>query len=141
MQRSTTIRCTARRGNALILVVLIAVAIIGVMMVGQFGGNQSYLQNVKSSKDKMEATIEDMTVQSIITDVVAFHTENGRYPKSIDELAGDTRQLYDDPWGAPLRLVITEQRGQPVIITITSAGEDGQFDTEDDQVEVRNSPI
>lgn len=145
-----------RAGNAgiFLLLLLIGVVIILAMYVmpiggGGAGGNgtgaatggTSYLDTIAKTQDMGEHSHVLQTTEAIATDLVIYYTEHNRYPDSIEELADHTARPYLDPWDDPLRLTIDDDRPGPALFIVSSRGNDGQWDTEDDIVIEKTAPF
>ena len=122
-----------RRGGAgggLILLLLIGVALMLVLMFGNFGG-KSYMQNVAGAKQKGNETGVDILAYSLVQMITAVRAGDPEAaPMTFDEL-GVSESSFIDPWGAPIRWEYDDEQ-RPTKVTVISNGQDGQPGTEDD---------
>jgi hypothetical protein len=120
----------ARPGNGLlILVVLIAVAIGLYMMFGSSGGQKSYMETVKDTKDRGVEMARQISTDQMNTLISMYRESNKKLPKEPAEL--DSPGAFNDPWGKEMTFTFGEKAGRTTV-TYQSAGPDGQFKSEDD---------
>lgn len=120
----------ARRGNGiLILVVLIAIAIVLYLMFGSMGGT-SYMQQVKKAKVSGEQVAREISTQQMSMLIAMYRQNNNKLPKEPADL--ESPNAFNDPWGKEMTFTFEEKNGKTMII-YRSAGPDGQFKTEDDK--------
>ncbi|HLO40794.1 MAG TPA: hypothetical protein VK176_07205 [Phycisphaerales bacterium] len=119
-----------RPGNGLmILVVLIAVAIGLYMLFGSAGGQKSYMQAVKETKDSGKEMARQISTDQMNTLISMYRESNKKLPKEPAEL--ESPGAFNDPWGKEMTFTFGEKAGRTTV-TYLSAGPDGQFKTEDD---------
>ncbi len=139
--------------GAFILLLLVGVVIILVMYTmptgggggkgaagGGGGSGTSYLDTISRTQDMGEESHVLQTAEAITTDLVTYNLEHNKYPTTIEELSEFTNSDYRDPWDDPLRLVIQKTAGRTTFI-ISSRGNDGEWDTEDDIVVEKPAPL
>lgn len=117
------------RGNGLlILVVLIAAAIVLYLMFGNMGGT-TYMDQVKQTKDRGEATAREISTGQMTMLIAMFRESNKRLPSQPSDM--ESPGAFNDPWGKEMTFTF-EERGGRTMVTFRSAGSDGEFGTEDD---------
>lgn len=127
-------------GGALILLLLIGVALILVLMFGNFGGNQSYMQNVANAKKKGDKMGVDVLAYSLVQMITAVRATNpDAVPKTFDDL-GTSESAYIDPWGDPIRWEYDDPT-HPTKVTVISDGPDNRPNTEDDVKVEKTLPL
>lgn len=129
-----------RRGNgALILMLLIGVALVLVLMFGNFGG-KSYMQNVAGAKKKGNETGVDVLAYSLVQMITAARATNpDAVPTSFEDL-GAAESAYIDPWGKPIRWEYDDAK-HPKSVRVISDGPDGQPGTGDEVVVEKPLPL
>lgn len=121
----------AGAGGGLILLLLIGVALMLVLMFGNFGGNKSYMQNVAGAKQKGNETGVDVLAYSLVQMITAVRaTDPEAVPTTFDQL-GVSPANFTDPWGSPIRWEFDDAT-RPKNVTVISDGPDNQPGTEDD---------
>lgn len=130
-----------RRGNgALILMVLIGVAIMLVVMFGNFGGNKSYMQNVAGAKKKGDTTGVEVLAYSLVQMLTHERAMNPDSVPTTFEAMGTTESAFIDPWGKPIRWEFDDPT-RPTSVTVISDGPDGLPGSEDDVVVEKPLPL
>ena len=118
-------------GGGMILMLLIGVALVLVLMFGNFGGNQSYMQNVATGKKKGNEMGVDVLAYSLVQMITAVRASDAdAVPMTFDDL-GVSESAYIDPWGDPIRWVYDDPK-HPKSVIVISDGPDNRPDTEDD---------
>lgn len=135
----------AKQRGFTLLEIMVVIVILGLLA-------SFIVPNLMGNKDKADR-------QKAVSDIVAlenaldmYRLDNGRYPNNQQGLAaliakpttpplprnypeeGYLRRLPQDPWGNDYQL---RNPGKTSKIEIVSAGQDGEFDTEDD---ITNGP-
>lgn len=130
-----------RRGHgALILSVLIAIAIILILMFGNFGGG-SYMKQVSNTRKKGKDTAAEISTQQLTILIAQYRQTNGKLPANWEELEAPA-ESYRDPWGQPLTFTCeTDKRTGSTKVTFRSIGPDGEANTADDVVRTENLPF
>ena len=124
-----SVLCAARRGFTLVEL-LVVVAIIGIL-------GTIAIQNVVEHLKKANVTAAEATVKSLSEAVTTYYIKNKKLPNSLNLLVegtdddppiveGGEKALYD-PWDNELKFEVRGKR-----FAVISAGEDGEFGTEDD---------
>lgn len=117
-------------GGAMILMVLIGVALLLVLMFGNFGG-QSYMQGVSGAKKQGEETGVQMLAQSLMQTITAVRaTDPEAVPMTFEDL-GAPASAFIDPWGNPIRWEYDDP-ARPTRVIVISDGPDNRAGTEDD---------
>jgi hypothetical protein len=129
--------------GALILLLLIGVAVMLFLMFGG-PGQPGVAQKALETKEAGEQIADEIQVRSIMQLVAAEMMSPGRDRRdplpSMDDL-GESARAITDHWGNRFRLDYeTDPSRRAPTALITSAGPDGQFDTEDDIVYRRSIP-
>ncbi len=121
-----------RRGSgALILVVLIALLIILILYFG--GGKSSYMNQVSNTRKQGKQVAQDINTGQLTTMISQYRQENGKLPKTWEDMEGLPRESYMDPWGKPMTFRCEEdKRGGKTKVIFHSDGPDGEPNTEDD---------
>lgn len=121
----------ARRGNGiLILIILIALAIGLYLMFGNMGGT-SYMNEVKKAKVGGETLAREISTDQMNLLIAMYRESNKKLPKSPADLDAPGGS-FNDPWGKEMTFTF-EEKGGKTTVTYLSAGQDGQFKTEDDK--------
>lgn len=120
-----------RRGNgALILIVLIAIAIMLYLYFG--GGNHSYMNQVKNTRKAGRDEAVTISFDQFNTLIGIYHQQNGKYPKSVEDM-GDDAASFRDPWGGAVTFTIEDPKnGKPPKVKYHSPGPDREDGTPDD---------
>ncbi len=79
-----------------------------------------------------------MAAHTVILRADEFRIDHEKYPADAVECFGDEIPPFD-AWGTPLKLVV-EIDGDESLLFVWSAGEDGEWDTEDDFVAACSPP-
>lgn len=120
----------ARRGNGLlILVVLIAVAIVLYLMFGNMGGT-SYMEEVKKTKDRGESMAREISTGQMSLLIAMYRQSNGRLPASPGDM--ESPGAFNDRWGREMSFTFAS-RGGATIVTYRSGGSDGVLGNDDDE--------
>jgi general secretion pathway protein G len=127
-QEKRTVREALRQGFTL-MEILIAVAIIGILGAVAL---PALMGNLGSSRN----TAARELIANVETALNMYNMKKGRYPDSLEELTKETddeeallQGEYIDPWGKEIQYEKPKGKKRPLLI---SAGEDGEFGTEDD---------
>ena len=133
---------TSNRGNAAFgLIALLLVMAIGLyLMFGSMGGS-SYADGVNKARKQGQQVSIDMQAQQLLTSVTQYQLTNGQLPETMEDLEAPSKAFLD-PWGQQVRFTCEEdRRARKGVLTITSAGPDGEFGTEDDLVVEKDLPL
>lgn len=118
--------------GAAILFLLIGVAVILILMFGNFGGGKSYTQAVSDTKKEGESLAQQLDYRQLGLLVAQYRLENDKLPASIDDL-GVAPGTFKDQWGDPVTIRFDTTRAADAReVIIVSKGEDGRAGTEDD---------
>lgn len=132
----------ANRGNAAfgLIALLLVMAIVLYLMFGNMGGTTT-LDQVKKGRERGQQVSIDMQAEQLIVGVTQYQLANDKLPRSMEDLEAPAG-AYLDPWGQQMRFSCDRDvRAGKSAITIVSAGRDGEFETEDDVVVVRDLPL
>ena len=133
---------TSNRGNAAfgLIALLLVMAIALYLMFGSMGGS-SYAGSVNKARKQGQQVSIDMQAQQRLTSVTQYQLANGELPQTMEDLEAPPKAFLD-PWGQQVRFTCEEDvRARKGVLTITSAGPDGEFGTEDDVVVERELAI
>ena len=127
-QEKRIAREALRQGFTLIEI-LVVVAIIGMLGAVAVPAYMNYLADARIATTRSLIANVDVAVKS-------YNMKHGKYPESLDVLTQEQADGSDpmlegepvDPWGNELKY----ERPSKKRPTITSAGPDGEFGTEDD---------
>ena len=130
MHKTENIALRAARRGFTLVELLVVVAIIGIL-------GTIAIQNVVEHLKKANVTAAEATVKSVSESVTAYYIKNKKMPSSLNQLVegtddnppiieGGEKALYD-PWDNELKYEVRGKR-----FAVISAGEDGEFGTEDD---------
>lgn len=124
-----TVLKTARKAFTLVEL-LIVVAIIATLVAVMIPATVDHLK-------KADQTAAEVLVKNINAAVVTYYTNNRKLPSSLTQLVEGTddnppiveggEDVLLDPWNNELKFEVRGKR-----FTVISAGEDGEFGTEDD---------
>jgi general secretion pathway protein G len=124
-----TVLKTARKAFTLVEL-LIVVAIIATLAAVMIPATVDHLK-------KADQTAAEVLVKNINAAVVTYYTNNRKLPSSLTQLVEGTddnppiveggEDVLLDPWNNELKFEVRGKR-----FTVISAGEDGEFGTEDD---------
>ena len=136
-------RPTARsRGAAgvIILVLLMGVALMLVLMFGNFGGS-SYVEEVAETKERGEQLAVDLDMRQVGMLIAMHRDETGELPEGAGDL-GPEASIYADDAGVAYRFEYDADRPRDATtFDVLAAGPDGVFDTADDEVVARGERI
>jgi len=119
-----------RRGHGiLILSVLLAVALMFVLMYGNFGGGGSYTQQIAKTRDTARVIAAEIKGRDLATLIAQYRADNNKLPESLADLEAPPAATRDQ-WGQDLTISYKDDD----VVVITSIGADGQAGTEDDSV-------
>ena len=132
-QKRNQIERAAKAGFTL-MEVMIAVMIIGLLTAVAVPAIGTYMKRARitATQDQLNS------IRTALGTYQGLH--NNKLPESLDELTSGDEPLIEqegelnDAWGEPFRYEHTKR-----FYTITSAAEDGEFDTEDD-LYISNDP-
>ncbi len=122
---TTQTRRTKRRGFSLLELMLV-IAIIGVLA-------SVAAVNVLGGQDRANKRATEATLRTLGTSIRDYKLAENDFPASLDVLKGDyidASTSINDAWGRPLAYSFPGQNGRE--FNLVSAGEDGEFRTEDD---------
>ena len=114
---------------------LIVMAIILYMTAG--GG---YLQQVGKTRQSGQQLVVKINTRDLLTSIAAHELNTGELPADMAALEVPP-MAFADQWGTQLRFEYEDERARPVMVIITSAGPDIEFDTEDDVVTRERLPF
>jgi len=120
-----------RRGaaGAFLLLVLIAVGIVLLITFMPGGSAETALE----AKESAETQVAMFSADAVVRDAQGYIALNGEPPADIDDLVEYRGSGYPDPWGTEMRVEVERSdRGRTGVMTIRSAGPDGEWETEDD---------
>lgn len=118
-------RAAAIVGTVLGAIGLLEFLIIGPLLIALL------LPALSKAREDAREQMTRNKIQQVHTRSTAYQVDNGRYPKSFDELTKGEYISSDetkDSWDNPMQF----EGGDDIRPEITSAGPDGVFDTEDD---------
>lgn len=127
MQFSTPVR----RGNGILILVILIVLAIGLyLLFGNMGGT-SYMQQVKQTKDRGQDMAREISTQQMSMLIAMYRESNKKLPKEPADLEapGGT---FNDPWGKEMTFTFQDEAGQTKVL-YKSAGPDGEFGNDDDK--------
>ena len=121
----------SRGMGALLVVVLVAMLIILLLYFG--GGNHSYMNQVSNTRKQGKQMAQDINTGQLTTMISQYRQENGKLPKTWEDMEGLPRESYMDPWGKPMSFKFEEdKRGGKTVVIFHSDGPDGDAGTPDD---------
>lgn len=128
-------RHNARRAFAgfSLIGILIVMAIVLVLYFGA-GGQNGIAQTAQQSRQQAIQTRRQIDLNQIATVVAAHELQTGAYPTSVEDMDMEHNPLFKDSYGKVVRIRVekTDPRA-PATLLLTGAGEDGAFDTPDDE--------
>jgi len=130
--RGGSTRRKAGFSGAAILFLLIGVAVILILMFGNFGGGKSYTQAVSDAKKEGENIVQTIDYGQLGMLVAIYRQENDKLPATFADLevAPDT---FKDQWGDPVTFRFdTARAADATEVIVVSKGEDGRAGTPDD---------
>ncbi|MEM1329928.1 MAG: type II secretion system protein [Planctomycetota bacterium] len=124
--------------------ILVVMAIILFLQFGPTGpGGTSAVQQAQRSRQYAETVVNQVNVQQLGILIAQHEMMNGSYPTTLEEMGMEHHPAFRDAHGTMIRfrLLPSEGQGQTATIEITSAGEDTEFDTPDDEVTTGPMPL
>jgi competence protein ComGC len=130
------------RGNAAfgLIGVLIVMAIVLYLLFGNMGGT-TYMDEVQKGRERGQQVSIDMQAEQLLVSVTQYQLANDALPQSMEDLEAPAG-AFVDPWGLQVRFTCEkDERSGRGVLHIVSAGPDGEFETEDDLVVVKDLAI
>lgn len=120
-----------RHGNVAfgLIGLLIVVAIIALLMVGNFGGG-SYANHVSQTRKQGRETAAEISTQQLSILIAQYRQENGKLPKGPADL--EQPGVFNDPWGNEMTFTFETDKFGKTKVTYRSKGPDGESGTPDD---------
>jgi len=133
---------TARRAFAgfSLIGILVVMAIVLVLYFGA-GSQNGIVQSAQQTQQKAIQTRKQMDLNQIATVVAAHELQTGEYPTSPEDMDMQHNPVFQDSFGKTVRLRV--EKADPratATLVITGAGEDGVFDTPDDETWTQPMP-
>lgn len=123
--------------------ILVVLAIVLFLYFGPTGpGGTSATQQAVQSKQYAEQVAQQVNIQQLGILIAQHEMTHGEYPESLGEMGMELNPAFRDPYGTMIRfrLIPGEGRG-PATIEVTSAGEDQEFGTADDEITTGTMPL
>ena len=114
------------------VVLLIGVACLVIGLVGLWSADAVRAVRAQRNREAAEGVLRYV---KRLGDVAAdYHARHGQWPESLSDLMPREEAILPDPWGSPFRCQVRQN-----VCTVSSAGPDRVFGTEDDIVTVVTS--
>lgn len=121
--------------------ILVVMAILFFLYFGPTGpGGKSAVQTAKESKDRAEVVARQMDLNQIAQVIVAHELSTGSTPETLEDLGMESHPIFRDPYGTMVTFKV-ESAASGRTLTITGAGRDREFGTEDDEIETTRMPL
>ena len=113
--------------------VLVVMLIIMMLYFTAGPGGKSYVETVRQTQEQGRAVAAQIDEQQLVTLIVQHKLATDEYPAGPEELGVSAMPGYRDAWGTFYRFDARGE-GNETWIDFVSAGEDREFDTDDDEV-------
>ncbi|MBK8100508.1 MAG: type II secretion system protein GspG [Planctomycetes bacterium] len=129
MNQTSSARRRRRQSGFTLIEIMVVIVILGILVT-------LFARNVFDLLFTSQVDLAQTKVKTLADSVGLYHTQNRRFPKSLEELteknergAQIEREIPKDPWGNEYEL---RKGDRPNEYEVVSAGPDGVFDNEDD---------
>lgn len=132
-----------RRGGAAfgLIGILVVLAIILFLFFGNFGGSGSYSDSIRDTRDTGRQMSIAIVADQLVKVITQYKLMNDATPTSYEDL-DVSPSSFNDPWDRPVSFTCEKDPNTGrTTVTVTSAGVDGEFGTEDDLIEARDLPV